>query len=124
MTIDFEAIRSWMPLGRAAVRYLRYQLTVQGVTLHLSAGCLAQLVGDAAEIATRTQLRGEPYVECLNRHLRERARFILRWTTTHDQFAPEFREPVKIAQRFALPRPRMPECAAADLDLEQVAGRR
>lgn len=63
-----------------------------------------------------TRTSGEPYLECLQRQIDSRARFVQLWTGTDEKFdRPEWEKLVALARRFALPRPwKLTEPTATD----------
>jgi hypothetical protein len=89
-----------------STRYLRQQLTSQGVRVSVSDGCVEGLVRNANKAVLHTRRTDEPYFLCLRRRLDSRARFILLWTTTDERFECEdWGELVSIVRKYALPRP-------------------
>lgn len=94
-----------VPKLTAGARYLRKELSANGLNVFLSDSCLKDFVLSATEALAQTQTRGEPYISCLCRHLDARARFILLWTTSEEVFDRKaWSSVVAIARKHALPR--------------------
>lgn len=90
---------------RNARRMLKEQLSAEGVSVWLSAGCLAELAGIASAAAARTCQADEPYESCLRREILTHARFIREWTSSDRKFdGSQWSELVSIARKYALPR--------------------
>lgn len=90
---------------RNATRMLKEQLSAEGVSVWLSAGCLAELARVASAAAARTRQADEPYESCLRREILTHARFIREWTTSDKKFdRTQWSELVSIARKYALPR--------------------
>ena len=121
-----------------ATRLLKKQLSAEGVSVWLSAGCLAELAGIASAAAARTRQADEPYESSLRREILTHARFIREWTSSDKKFdRTQWSELVSIARKYALPRSwrlydpvasvRLPSAAAqirAQGVLTSVAGQR
>jgi hypothetical protein len=92
-------------LLRNAARLLREQLSAEGVSVWLSAGCLAELARIASAAAARTRQADESYESCLRREILTHARFIREWTSSDKKFdQTQWSELVSIARKYALPR--------------------
>jgi hypothetical protein len=90
---------------RNATRMLKEQLSAEGVSVWLSAGCLAELARIASAAAARTRQADEPYESCLRREILTHARFIREWTSSDKKFdRTQWSELVSIARKYALPR--------------------
>lgn len=90
---------------RNATRMLKEQLSAEGVSVWLSAGCLAELARVASAAAARTRQGDEPYESCLRREILTHARFIREWTGSDEKFdQTQCSELVSIARKYALPR--------------------
>jgi hypothetical protein len=90
---------------RNATRMLKEQLSAEGVSVWVSAGCLAELAGIASAAAARTRQADEPYGSCLRREIVTHARFIREWTSSDKKFdQTQWGELVSIARKYALPR--------------------
>ena len=88
-----------------ATRMLKKQLGAEGVSVWLSAGCLAEVAGIASAAAARTRQADEPYESCLRREILTHARFIREWTCSDKKFdRTQCSELVSIARKYALPR--------------------
>jgi hypothetical protein len=109
VTILDYAMGSLAARLRVGKRYLKDQLSTQGVNVPLSEGCLEEFVRNSREAVTRTRKPGEPYLSCLRRHLEARARFVFLWTGSDERFDRDaWDELIAIAQKYALPRWRKP----------------
>jgi hypothetical protein len=101
-----SAIDSFVPKFTSATRMLKEQLSAEGVSVRVSAGCLAEFARIASAAAARTRQADEPYGSCLQRELMIPSRFILEWTSSDKKFdQTEWGEFVSIARKYALPRP-------------------
>ena len=123
---------------RNATRMLKEQLSAEGVSVWMSAGCLAELARIASVAAARTRQADEPYESSLRREILTHARFIREWTSSDKKFdRTQWSELVSIARKYALPRSwrlydpvasvRLPSAAAqirAQGVLTSVAGQR
>jgi hypothetical protein len=100
---------------RNATRMLKEQLSAEGVSVWVSAGCLAELTRIASAAAARTRRADEPYGSCLRREIVTNARFIREWTSSDKKFdQTQWGELVSIARKYALPRSwRLCESAAS-----------
>jgi hypothetical protein len=99
-------IDSLVPKLTSATRMLKEQLSAEGVSVRVSAGCLAEFAGIASAAAARTRQADEPYGACLRREIVTPSRFIREWTGSDKKFDPtQWSEFVSIARKYALPRP-------------------
>jgi hypothetical protein len=100
-----SAIAHFAPKFTNATRMLKAQLTAEGVSVWVSAGCLKEFAEIASVAAARTRQADEPYNSCLRREIVSRARFIREWTSSDKKFdQPQWRELVSVARKYALPR--------------------
>jgi hypothetical protein len=101
-------IRYAIPALGISTRWLKEELEARGVKTPLAEACLKELVMDAQTDAT-LEARGReatgPYAAFLRTHLAARAEFLRRWTLSDDRIEPESERLVRIARKFALPRP-------------------
>jgi hypothetical protein len=105
MKLMDSAIDSFAPKFTNATRMLREQVSAEGVTVWISAGCLAEFARIASAAAVRTRQADEPYRSCLRREIATRSRFILEWTSSDKKFdQTQWSELVSVAQKYALPR--------------------
>jgi hypothetical protein len=101
-----SAIDHFVPKFTNATRMLKEQLTAEGVSVWVSAGCLREFAKIASAAAARTRPADEPYIACLRREIVTVARFIRDWTRSDkclDQ--TQWGELVSVARQYALPRP-------------------
>lgn len=92
-------------LLRNATRMLKEQLSAEGVSVWLSAGCLAELAGIASAAAAHTRQADESHESCLRREILTNARFIREWTSSDRKFdGSQWSELILIARKYALPR--------------------
>ncbi|HEY2591059.1 MAG TPA: hypothetical protein VGI35_05655 [Steroidobacteraceae bacterium] len=101
-------------------RWLKERLAELDVRTHLSEGCLQELVNDADSAAWRRVAGtgcGLRYLDVLREEIIARAEFIHRWTGSDERIDASvngFAELVRIARKYALPRPwKVPEPVAA-----------
>jgi hypothetical protein len=101
-----SAIDFFVPKLTSATRMLKEQLSAEGVSVRVSAGCLAEFARIASAAAARTRQADEPYGACLHREIATPSRFIREWTSSDNKFdQTEWGEFVSIARKYALPRP-------------------
>jgi hypothetical protein len=101
-----SAIDFFVPKLTSATRMLKEQLSAEGVSVRVSAGCLAEFARIASAAAARTRQADEPYGACLHREIVTPSRFIREWTRSDKKFdQTEWGEFVSIARKYALPRP-------------------
>jgi hypothetical protein len=100
-----SAIDSLVPKFTNSTRMLKDQLSAEGVSVWVSAGCLAEFARIASAAAARTRQADEPYRSCLRREIATHSRFIQDWTSSDKRF-DQFQcgELVSIARKYALPR--------------------
>jgi hypothetical protein len=106
-----SGIRVFTLAQGSGVRWLREELAALSVKTPLSDGCLEELVRHADSTAwQRVGTRGSSssYLAELRQQLRVQATFVQRWTGTDDKIPSEdplAQEFVRIARKYALPRP-------------------
>ena len=101
-----SAIDSFVPKSTNATRMLKEQLSAEGVSVRVSAGCLAEFARIASAAAALTRQADEPYGPCLRREIVTPSRFIREWTSSDKKFdQTQWGEFVSIARKYALPRP-------------------
>jgi hypothetical protein len=107
-----STLHRWVPGLGVGKRWLREQLAELHVKIPLSDGCLQELASDAQAAAWRhvgadLQAAGG-YLACLRHEIERRAHLVQFWTTS-DESLDEAEEAaaafVRIARRYALPRP-------------------
>jgi hypothetical protein len=103
-----------------AVRWLQEDLAARGISVRITKACLREFALDA-DAAARTQAvaPGAPrYPACLREQIALRADFLRDWTLSDDLLGSDGRYPrqlVKLACKFALPRPwKLSEPVASD----------
>jgi hypothetical protein len=105
MKLMSSAIDYFVPRFTNATRMLEEQLTAEGVSVWVSAGCLKEFAKIASVAAARTRQADEPYISCLRREIVTRARFIREWTSSDKSFdQTQSGELVSVARKYALPR--------------------
>jgi hypothetical protein len=107
MNLVDSTIRYAIPALGIATRWLKEELEARGVRTPLTEACLKELVMDAeldAKLATQAGGPG-PYPASLRAQLAVRAEFLRQWTLSDDRIAPGSERLVRIARKFALPRP-------------------
>jgi hypothetical protein len=119
MRLIDSTIRRCAPRLGVGRRWLREQLAELGVRIHLSEGCLQDLVSDADAASCRrvsAAAEGQGYLSCLREELLTRAEFICRWTSSDERINGDddrLTTLVRIARNYALPRPwKVPEPVA------------
>jgi hypothetical protein len=115
MKLLHSAIDSFAPKFTNATRMLKEQLSAEGVSVRVSAGCLAEFARIASAAAARTRQAEESYGSCLRREIMTPSRFIREWTSSDKKFdETQWGEFVSIARKYALPRPwRVSEAVAS-----------
>jgi hypothetical protein len=101
-------IRYAIPALGISTRWLREELETRGVRTPLTEACLKELVMDAEADAKLEARGGEatgPYAAFLRSHVAARAEFLRQWTLSDDRIPPGRERLVRIARKFALPRP-------------------
>jgi len=107
-----STLRRCLPGLGVGKRWLREQLVELQVKIPLSDGCLQELASDA-EAATWQRFAAhlapaDGYLTCLRREIERRAHLVHFWTTTDepvDEDGDAAGAFVRIARRYALPRP-------------------
>ena len=100
-----SAIDSLVPKFTNSTRMLKEQLSAEGVSVWVSAGCLAEFARIASAAAVRMRQADEPYRSCLRREIATHSRFIREWTSSDKKFDQiQGGELVRIARKYALPR--------------------
>jgi hypothetical protein len=105
MNLLDSGIDSLVPTFTNSTRMLKEQLSAEGVSVWVSAGCLAEFARIASVAAMRTRQADEPYRSCLRREIATHSRFIREWTSSDKKFdQTQCGELVSIARKYALPR--------------------
>jgi hypothetical protein len=108
MNLVDNTIRYAIPALGIATRWLKEELEARGVRTPLIEACLRELVTDAESDAKLTRGAPEaslPYSASLRSELAARAEFLRQWTLSDDRLGPGSERLVRIARKFALPRP-------------------
>jgi hypothetical protein len=107
MNVVDSTIRYAIPALGIATRWLKEELQARGVRTPLIEACLRELVTDAESGAKLTGRATEsvPYPASLRSELAARAEFLRLWTLSDDMIGPGSERLVRIARKFALPRP-------------------
>ena len=106
-----SGIRVFTLAQGSGVRWLKEELAALSVKTPLSDGCLEELVRHADGAAWEALDAGQgsgSYLTALREQLRVQATLVERWTCTDDKIAsddPRAQEFVRIARKYALPRP-------------------
>jgi len=102
-------------------RWLRERLGELDVRIPLCEGCIQELANDAEAATWRRLLAsagGLRYLDALREEIIARAEFVHRWTASDERIDPEadgFATLVRIARKYALPRPwKLTEPVAAE----------
>ena len=101
-------IRYAIPALGIATRWLKEELEARGVRTPLAEACLKELVVDAesvAKLGRHTVDASASYAGSLRAALAARAEFLRQWTLSDDPIEPGSQPLVRIARKFALPRP-------------------
>ncbi len=101
-------IRYAIPALGIATRWLKEELEARGVKTPLAEACLKELVEDAesaAKLGRHEAQTSASYAGRLRAQLAARAEFLRQWTLSDDQIEPGSERLVRIARKFALPRP-------------------
>lgn len=102
-------IRAFTHAQGTGVRWLKEELASLNVKTPLSEGSLEELAGaaDSAAWAALDASEGTSYLVELRQQLRSQATLVLRWTGTDEKMSeePRFQSFVRIARKYALPRP-------------------
>jgi hypothetical protein len=104
MKLVDSTIRYAIPALGIATRWLKEELETRGVRTPLPEVCLKELVMDAKLDACGGEATG-PYAAFLRAQLAARAEFLRRWTLSDERIEPGDERLVRIARKFALPRP-------------------
>jgi hypothetical protein len=108
MNLVDSTIRYAIPALGIATRWLKEELEARGVRTPLIEACLRELVMDAESDARLTRAAADAsvrYPASLRSELAARAEFMRQWTLSDDLIAPGSERLVRIARKFALPRP-------------------
>jgi hypothetical protein len=111
MNVVESAIRFAIPTLGVGTRWLKEELYAQGVNVRLTDACLRDLVTDARSVAKAQAVETDspaPYVSCLREQIRTRAELLRIWTRSDDRIDPRVpgaEQFVKLARKYALPRP-------------------
>jgi hypothetical protein len=101
-------IRYAIPALGIATRWLKEELEARGVKTPLAEACVKELVVDAESVAKLGRHgvdASASYAGSLRAELAARAEFLRQWTLSDDPIAPGSQPLVRIARKFALPRP-------------------
>ena len=102
-------IRAFTHAQRTDVRWLKEELASLNVKTPLSEGSLEELAGaaDGAAWAVLDASVGASYLAELRQQLRLQATLVQRWTGTDEKMSeePSVQAFVRIARKYALPRP-------------------
>jgi hypothetical protein len=109
MKLVESGIRVFTLAQGTGARWLKEELSALSVKTPLSEGCVEELVRDADSAAWEAvaAVRGATsYLTAFREQLKEQATFVQRWTGTDEKLADKRGEAfVKIARKYALPRP-------------------
>jgi hypothetical protein len=102
-------VRLMLRAQGTGLRWLREELDSANVRIHLTDGCLEELVRNADEAVIRSGTHArQSYVERFRKELAARANFIQRWTGSDEKMTLQdeetLQELVRIARAYALPR--------------------
>jgi hypothetical protein len=102
-------IRAFTHAQGSGVRWLKEELASLNVKTPLSEGSLEELAGaaDSAAWAALDASEGASYLAELRQQLRKQATLVQRWTGTDEKLSeePSVQAFVRIARKYALPRP-------------------
>jgi hypothetical protein len=102
-------IRAFTHAQGSGVRWLKEELASLNVRTPLSEGSLEELAGaaDSAAWAALDASEGASYLVELRQQLRKQATLVQRWTGTDEKLSeePSVQAFVRIARKYALPRP-------------------
>lgn len=102
-------IRAFTHAQGSGVRWLKEELASLNVKTPLSEGSLEELAGaaDSAAWAALDASEGASYLAALRQQLRKQATLVQRWTGTDEKLSeePSVQAFVRIARKYALPRP-------------------
>jgi hypothetical protein len=121
MTWLDSGIRVLLLAQGTAARWLREELGLLKIRIRLTDGCIEELAREADHAARRAVTAGTEgtYAELLREQLRVQARWVRRWTDTDEKVSaddPVAQAFVRIARRYALPRPwRLSEPVAVEV---------
>jgi len=110
MKLVESGIRVFTLAQGTGARWLREELSALSVKTALAEGCVEELGhdGDSAAWDAVAAVRGATsYLTAFREQLKEQATFVQRWTGTDDKVVDDKRGEafVKIARKWALPRP-------------------
>lgn len=110
MTWLNSGIRALLLAQGSATRWLREELDSLKIGILLTDGCIEELAREADRAARHALCASgaASYVELLRAHLTVQANWVRRWTTTDEKTPgddPVAQEFVRIARKYALPRP-------------------
>jgi hypothetical protein len=119
MNVVESAIRFAIPTLGVGTRWLKEELYALGVNVRLTDACLKDLVTDARAVAkAQAADSSAPYVSCLREQIRTRAELLRIWTRSDDRIDPKTpgaEQFVRLARKYALPRPwRLSEPVASE----------
>jgi hypothetical protein len=120
MNVVESAIRFAIPTLGLGIRWVKEELQARGVNVRLTEACLRELVMDADAMARRqAEHKDSPsYLACLRQQISTRAEFLKTWTLSDERIdsdVPHTEQLVRLAQKYALPRPwRLSEPVASE----------
>jgi hypothetical protein len=121
MNVVESAIRFAIPTLGVGIRWVKEELRARGVSVRLTEACLRELVTDAEAMARRQaadKTSPTSYLGCLREQIGARAEFLKIWTQSDERIdsnVPCTEQLVRLAQKYALPRPwRLSEPVASE----------
>jgi hypothetical protein len=121
MNLVESTIRFAIPALGVGSRWLREELRARAVSVRLTEACLKELLLDAYKAAKRQAAdigSSKSYRSCLRQQIDTRAEFLRVWTLSDDEIdadGPYSNDLVRLARKYALPRPwRLSEPVASE----------
>ncbi len=118
MNLVESTMRFAIPALGVGARWLREELQARAVSVRLTEACLKELLLDANKAAKRQAADIGSYRQCLRDQILTRAEFLRIWTLSDDRIdtdGPYTEELVRLARKYALPRPwRLSEPVASE----------